>query len=124
MSLTVARARDETGLLDLPEYEARSHGRVDHFVAERLPGQIVEAITGAVCCDEIIGVDLPEFRNCFVDIIIVKRRHDMEAADYRALDTAWGSPCGITAMSPSSSLTGSNAVSPTSDIQHVPRVTT
>ena len=41
-----------------------------------------------------------------------------------ALDTTWGSPCGITAMSPSSSLTGSNAPSPTSDIQHVPRVTT
>src|SRR5215472_9886193 len=41
-----------------------------------------------------------------------------------ALETTCGSPCGMTAISPSSSLTGSNAVSPTSEIQHEPRATT
>ena len=41
-----------------------------------------------------------------------------------ALDTTCGSPCGITAMSPSASLTGSNAPSPSRVIQHEPRVTT
>src|SRR5262249_16228388 len=74
---------DEPCRLDLPEFEARSHSRVDHLVAERLPGEIVEAITGAMRCDQIIRIDLLEFLDRLRDVIIVQRRHDMKAADYR-----------------------------------------
>src|SRR5690348_7465834 len=41
-----------------------------------------------------------------------------------ALETTCGSPCGMTAMSPSSSLTGSNGAPSTIVIQHEPRVST
>ena len=69
--------------LDPPKYEARSHRRVDDLIAECLPGEIVEAITRAMRCDQIIRINLPEFLNCFGNVVVIERRNDMEATDYR-----------------------------------------
>jgi hypothetical protein len=41
---------------------------MDDFVTECLPGEIVESITGAMRCDQIIRIDLSEFLNRLADI--------------------------------------------------------
>ena len=53
------------------------------LVAHRLPREIVETIAGAMRWDQVIRVD--RFKCCdgFLDVVIAKRRNDMEAADHR-----------------------------------------
>src|SRR5262245_6230106 len=74
--------KDELCRLKLPEYEARSHRRVDHLIAEGLSCEIVEAITRAVSCDQIIRIDASEFLDGFADVVVAKRGNDMKSADH------------------------------------------
>src|SRR5262249_15053423 len=63
-------------------YEARSHRRVDHLIAEHLSREIVEAITRAMPGDQIIRIDPPEFLDGFADVVVTQRRNDMKSADH------------------------------------------
>ena len=68
--------------LGLLEYEACSHRRVDHLIAERLSREIIETIPRAMPCDQIIRVDALEFLEGFADVVVTKRRNDMKSADH------------------------------------------
>jgi hypothetical protein len=54
---------------------------VDHPIAEFGPGEIVEAVTGAVADDYVFRIDGTEFGYRPSDIVVIERRDDVKSAD-------------------------------------------
>ena len=79
--LNRVRAISMCGVLR-PEHQPCADRRVDHLVAERGAGQIVEPVAGAMADDQVSRIDIAEFLDGLVDVVVAERRHDMEAADH------------------------------------------
>ena len=63
------------------EHKPRANCGVDHPVTEFGPGEIVEAVTGAVADDDVFGIDGAEFGNRLSDVVVIERRHDVKPAN-------------------------------------------
>jgi len=60
-------------------------GGMNDLVRKDGTREIVKLLPAAMSQDQIGGILLLECRDDLVNVIIVKRRHDMEAADHRVL---------------------------------------
>ena len=63
-----------------PENEPCSYRGMNNLVGKSGAGEVIEALTAAMSQDQIGGINLPECRDDLLNVIIVERGHDMEAA--------------------------------------------
>ena len=63
------------------KHKPRAHRGVDHPVTELGPGEIIEAVAGAVAGNDVFGIDRTEFGDHQPDVVVVERRYDVKPAD-------------------------------------------
>jgi len=56
---------------------------MNYFVRKSGAGKVIEALAAAMSQDQIVGINLLQCRNDLMNVIVVERWHDMEAADHR-----------------------------------------